>query len=369
MIPQVSQKVNEKIGRKKTGEPRFFDRVFWGAATRNGDGYRILTEHPESGRAKGFDRPYKIGIMGITEDIRTDPLRRSRAEEKKKGMTNMKLGRNKATYVIVAAILLAVMCVGLVIATVANRADKDLPVMAEVEDTEPMTETEAETEEETVPETEEETEAETEPEPVDISSKGLEFTSNGNGTCYVSGMGSCRDSVVILPLMRPEGDRVEGIGDYAFRNCTYLRAVDIHEGIRSIGAYAFYGSGLVGVNIPAEVVSIGDYAFTNCDALERITVDEGNAVYSDGDGVLYNKNKNVIITFPMGKRVSSFSISSQVYEIKTMAFYNCNSIKLVNYEGGAAAFRRIQVGAGNEPIESAVVTFTGAIFSVPVAEK
>jgi hypothetical protein len=69
---------------------------------------------------------------------------------------------------------------------------------------------------------------------------------------------------------------------------------------------------------------------------------------------------SVIITCPQGKNVSSFSISSRVSEIRTMAFYNCNSIKLVNYEGGAAAFRRIHIGAGNDPIESAIVTFNSA---------
>ena len=271
-------------------------------------------------------------------------------------------------YRVSTILLVLMMCVGLVALTAANHAKDDVPVMAngDESDTETGEETANADGEETEVQTEVETEPETEPEPVDVSSKGLEFTSNGNGTCYVSGMGSCRDSFVVIPRVSPDGDRVVGIGEYAFRNCTYLRSIEINPEIRYIGAYAFYGSGLVNVNIPAEVEGIGDYAFCNCNTLENITVDPQNQMYSDVDGVLYNKDMSVIITCPQGKSISNFSISSQVSEIKTMAFYNCNTIKLVNYEGGAAAFRRINVGAGNEPIESAIVSFSSAVPSASV---
>ena len=266
-------------------------------------------------------------------------------------------------YRVITILLVLMMCVGLVALTAANRAKDDVPAMANGDGSGTETETgdmDANAEQ-TETETEAETEPETEPEPVDVSSKGLEFTSNGNGTCYVSGMGSCRDSFVVIPLVSPEGDRVVGIGEYAFRNCAYLRSIEINSNIRYIGEYAFYGSGLVNVNIPAEVEGIGDYAFCNCSTLENITVDPQNQMYSDVNGVLYNKDMSVIITCPQGKIISNFSISSQVSEIKTMAFYNCNTIKLVNYEGGAAAFRRIKVGAGNEPIDSAIVSFSSAV--------
>ena len=275
----------------------------------------------------------------------------------------MKQGKTKMAYRVITILLVLMMCVGLVALTAANRAKDDVPAMANGDGSGTETETgdmDANAEQ-TETETEAETEPETEPEPVDVSSKGLEFTSNGNGTCYVSGMGSCRDSFVVIPLVSPEGDRVVGIGEYAFRNCAYLRSIEINSNIRYIGEYAFYGSGLVNVNIPAEVEGIGDYAFCNCSTLENITVDPQNQMYSDVNGVLYNKDMSVIITCPQGKIISNFSISSQVSEIKTMAFYNCNTIKLVNYEGGAAAFRRIKVGAGNEPIDSAIVSFSSAV--------
>ncbi len=38
-----------------------------------------------------------------------------------------------------------------------------------------------------------------------IPSEGLQFISNGDGTCYVNGIGTCADSDVVIPNMSPEG--------------------------------------------------------------------------------------------------------------------------------------------------------------------
>ena len=286
----------------------------------------------------------------------------------------MKEGKTRKAYLAITILLVVAMCCGLIALTAAYRAREDLPVMADGDETESETETEGtasetETEQETETDTETETETEAETEPIDVSSKGLEFTSNGNGTCYVSGVGSCRDSFIIIPHSSPMGDIVNGIGDYAFRGCSYLKAIEINSAIRYVGSYAFYGSGLVNITIPAEVENIGDFAFAGCTALTAITVDPQNQMYRDVDGVLYDRDLTTIITCPIGKSTTVFSISAQVTEIKTMAFYQCNSIKQVNYEGGAAAFRRIRIGAGNEPVESAVITFSSTVTSGSVGEN
>ena len=45
----------------------------------------------------------------------------------------------------------------------------------------------------------------------------LEFTSNGDGTCYVSGIGEQATAThVIVPEKSPAGDKVTGIGNWAF---------------------------------------------------------------------------------------------------------------------------------------------------------
>ena len=65
-------------------------------------------------------------------------------------------------------------------------------------------------------------------------STGLTFTSNGNGTCTLTGLGSCRDICVVIPATSPSGDKVTAIGSQAFYNSTdfktaYTKA-DLAEG-------------------------------------------------------------------------------------------------------------------------------------------
>ena len=70
-------------------------------------------------------------------------------------------------------------------------------------------------------------------------SEGLEFTSNGDGTCYVSGIGTCTDTDIVIPTTLPDGDTVTGIGSDAFRNCTSLTSITIPDSVTSIGVAAF----------------------------------------------------------------------------------------------------------------------------------
>ncbi|MBO5305277.1 MAG: leucine-rich repeat domain-containing protein [Clostridia bacterium] len=269
----------------------------------------------------------------------------------------MKTRTKKILYSVPIAVLL-LLC-GCLIWMLPNHEDKrdDLPVMGTPEDT-----TTAEAPESDVPK-----ESETEPAPeetteeeIDLSSKGLLFESLGDGTCLVSGIGSCRDSLVVLPEKSPAGDTVVGIGAYAFRDCDTLKGIELTAAVRSIGAYAFYGSALESVSIPAETLNIGEYAFCGCYSLGGIEVSPENPIYADENGVLMSKSGEVIICYPAGRADNFYSISAKVREIRTMAFYNCPSIKLIHYAGGATAFRQILIGAGNEAIESAVITYSSA---------
>lgn len=106
-------------------------------------------------------------------------------------------------------------------------------------------------------------------------SEGLAFTSNGNGTCYVSGIGTCKDTDIVIPPTSPEGDTVTAIGKVgysAFKNCTNITSVDIPNGVTRISNNVFYGcSSLASITIPNTVTSIGKNAFEYCVNLTTIT--------------------------------------------------------------------------------------------------
>ena len=126
-----------------------------------------------------------------------------------------------------------------------------------------------------------------------------------------------------------EGKKVTRIGDWAFYGCTKLTSVTIRDSVTGIG-YA---------------------AFSKCDSLKSIDVGEGNTEYSSEDGVLFDKNKTVLIHFPAGKgghytipdgvtsigdhafiqcaRLTSVTIPDSVTSIRALAFRDCYGLKSV----------------------------------------
>lgn len=78
----------------------------------------------------------------------------------------------------------------------------------------------------------------------------------GDGLQYVTG-GFDKDAInITLP------NTITAISDYAFREHSALKSIVLHEGLLTIGAEAFSGSGLDNIVIPSTVTSIGAAAFT-----------------------------------------------------------------------------------------------------------
>jgi len=62
--------------------------------------------------------------------------------------------------------------------------------------------------------------------------------------------------------------------------------------------------------------------------LTSIIVDASNTVYSSQDGVLYNKDRTVLIEYPYGKS-GGFTIPDSVTSIGDYAFFNCSGLTSV----------------------------------------
>ncbi len=131
-------------------------------------------------------------------------------------------------------------------------------------------------------------------------------------------------------------DSVTTIGTSAFYDCSSLIDVTIPNKTKSIGTSAFsYCSALTSVSIPQSVTSIGDWAFYNCSMLTEITVEENNAYYSsDGNGVLFNKNKTDLIQYPAGNTRTSYTIPNTVKNIYDSAFQHCSNLTSVTISNG-----------------------------------
>ena len=120
---------------------------------------------------------------------------------------------------------------------------------------------------------------------------------------------------------------VKSIGDYAFDGCSSLTSIEIPNSVTSIGSLAFgHCDSLTSIKIPNSVTSLGDGAFTGCMSLTSINVASGNSTYSSDNGVLFDKNKRIIIQYPAGKRDASYVIPNSVTSIGYYAFSDCKSL-------------------------------------------
>lgn len=127
---------------------------------------------------------------------------------------------------------------------------------------------------------------------------------------------------------------VTSIAKKAFFKCENLTDITLSDGVTDIGNLAFSRcDSLKRVTIPNNVARIGDSALFNCVNLQKIEVMQGNQNYSSSKGVLYNKSKTELIVYPTGKKQSTFKIPSSVKKFASRAFYKCNSLKNITFDG------------------------------------
>lgn len=198
--------------------------------------------------------------------------------------------------------------------------------------------TRAHIEEKTEAVTEAPTEKITEKAPEPVVQKTLKFTSFGNGTCAVSGIGSCDDLCIVIPERSPDGDVVTSIEDMAFYGNDEIKTVQI----------------------PSTVSRIGSRAFGGCTSLVYISADSQNKSFCDVDGVLYSADMTSIIHYPASSAASSINIPQSVKRVEDMAFYDCTALKTICFEGALSDWGKIDIGELNYGLFTASISCTGS---------
>lgn len=130
-------------------------------------------------------------------------------------------------------------------------------------------------------------------------------------------------------------DTITQIGDRAFYECQSLSSIIFPVNVTSIGDNAFsHCSNITDISIPDSVTSIGKQAFESCLELESITVGANNTNYSSANGVLFNKDKTELITFPPNSKITKLTIPNSVKNINDYAFADCNNLTSVVISDG-----------------------------------
>lgn len=100
----------------------------------------------------------------------------------------------------------------------------------------------------------------------------------------------------------------------------------IENGVLSIGDYAFRGcTGITSVTIHDSVISIENCVFIRHMSITIINISENNMNFCLRDGILYNKNITEIIKYPEGRK-KLFSFLDCVVSIADDAFSRCESL-------------------------------------------
>ncbi len=163
----------------------------------------------------------------------------------------------------------------------------------------------------------------------------------------------CEDLAVVGNL-----DRVTAIGASAFVQ-TALESATL-TAATVIGDYAFANSAVTSVSLGEQLSFLGENPFAGC-AIGEFADEAGNTTFDVSanvkviDGVLYNRRPNgyVLVTYPMNKddtrftvaddvirigaqaflgaKLSSVTLSRRVGAIGDMAFYGCNDLTVVAF--------------------------------------
>lgn len=90
-----------------------------------------------------------------------------------------------------------------------------------------------------------------------------------------------------------------GVAHALYLNNTRLVNLAVPDGVETVANYAFYGSEVLTVSIPATVTALGDDVFGACNVLTAIDVDGNNTAYASQSGILYDKTYWNVLFAPL----------------------------------------------------------------------
>ena len=122
------------------------------------------------------------------------------------------------------------------------------------------------------------------------------------------------------------------LGDWMFSGCESLVKITIPNTVTTIGRAAFSNcSSLKEITLPASVTTLGSRAFINCGSLKSIKVSDSNAFFSaDMYGVLYNKDKTVLVCIP-GGTTGNYTIPEGVVVTEESAAANSTKLTGITF--------------------------------------
>ncbi len=162
----------------------------------------------------------------------------------------------------------------------------------------------------------------------------LTWTLDEDGLLIVNGTGPMDDMMEDTDAWCPYSedirkvllhDGITSIGQYAFSQCSALTDVFLPNSLIAVNTSAFEDcTRLRSVRIPANISSIGDFAFSGCESLSSFHLAAGNLSFAvSEDGVLFTRDRKKLVCYPAGKTSSYYQVPFATVEIGVGAFCGC----------------------------------------------
>jgi hypothetical protein len=112
---------------------------------------------------------------------------------------------------------------------------------------------------------------------------------------------------------------------------TSIKSLVIEEGVTQLGPVESYNgcTNLSTVTLSSTVTDFGYASFQQCTALTSFEVADDNPAFCAIDGVLFSKDKTVLVQYPVGHPRAEYIIPATVDSIGTLAFSGCTNLTSV----------------------------------------
>ncbi len=149
-----------------------------------------------------------------------------------------------------------------------------------------------------------------------LESEGLEYTSLSDGSYAVSGIGSCKDTYIVIPT-ELYGKQITQIANEAFYNYSgksaHIEGIMIPDTVTSIGRAAFYNcKNLKEILLPDSIEIILGSAFLACESITEINLSGVTSIESRLFECCYN--------------LKTLTLSDSLEKIDKHAFRYCKSL-------------------------------------------
>lgn len=120
----------------------------------------------------------------------------------------------------------------------------------------------------------------------------------------------------------------------SFLDCTGMTSLTFNEGLKQIAGEDFYNCKKITgtVTLPASLATINSNPFGNV-TISAVAVASGNTAFTVENGILFNKAKTVLITYPKMKTATNgtYTIPDGVTEIRRRSFQGNSSLTSITF--------------------------------------